>query len=139
MDIVVPLRVEGLGCALGPEPMRLVGSVFQHQVDGSVFPGARAHALRDLGQEVDLAVILYRVHRIEAQTVEVILFQPVENVVYEELADRAAVGPVVVDSRAPRSVMTLGEELACVGMKIVSLWPEVVVNHVQHHCDSAPM
>ena len=96
-------------------------------------PGPSRTALRELGDEVQLAVVDDRVHGIEAQAVEAILLQPVERVVDEEVAHGAAVLAVEVDRRAPRRVMTVGEELRRVRVQLVAFRAEVVVDHVEQH------
>ena len=63
------------------------------------------------GQDVGVAVVDDRVHRIEAQPVEIVLLEPIERVLDHEVAHRAARVVVVIDRRAPRRVMALGEEI----------------------------
>ena len=59
--------------------------------------------------------------------------QPVKDVVDEEVAHRAIIFAVKVDRRAPRRVMVRVEEVRGVGVQIVALWAEVIVDHVQQH------
>ncbi len=136
MDVVIPLRVEALRSALRSQPARLVRAVFQYEVDRPLPAGPGADALRDFGQKMDCAVVLNRMHGIETQAIEVIFLQPVEDVVDEEIADRAAVRPVVVDPRTPRGVMTFRKELTGVGVEIISLGPEMVVDDIEHYRDA---
>ena len=73
----------------------------------------------------------------KSQPVEMKLFQPVERVVNHEVAHLPAALTVVVDRRAPRGVMAIGEERFGIGVEIIALRPEVVVHHVQQHHHAA--
>ena len=101
VDVVVPLRRVDVGCAFfAHQQLRLIGVVLQDQVDRAV-GDALAHLGRDLPKNVRFAVIQNRVHRIQPQAVEVELFEPVECIVHEEVADHRSFGTVEVDPGAP--------------------------------------
>src|SRR6185437_9072855 len=80
-----------------------------------------------------------RVHRIQPEPVEVILLEPVERVVQEEIAHGAPAGRLEVDRGTPGGRMPVGEELRRVEVEEVALWPEVVVDDVEHHRDAVRM
>src|SRR5215469_8666955 len=120
MGVVVPLRVAGPGGALRAEKARRVVQVLQREVERAATAGTRARRAGDLADDVRLTRIVHLVYRVEAQPVKVILLQPVEGVVDEELAHRAAVGAVEVDRRAPGSRVTLVEELRRVPVQVVA-------------------
>src|SRR3546814_12484193 len=62
-----------------------------------------------------------------SQAVEAIFVQPVQCVVNEELAYRPA---PEVDRRAPRCMAIFGEEIRCVGMQVIAVRSEVVVDDI---------
>src|SRR3546814_8862207 len=84
----------------------------------------RAYSLREFVEKIR---IVDRVHRVEAQAVEAIFVQPVQCVVNEELAYRPA---PEVDRRAPRCMAIFGEEIRCVGMEVIAVRSEVVVDDI---------
>ena len=53
-------------------------------------PGPSRTRVRELGQEIGLRIVDDRVHGVEPQAVDVILLEPVQRVVDEEVAHRAA-------------------------------------------------
>src|SRR6185437_3844763 len=125
MDVIIPLRVALLPGPFRPEEPGLVGAVLEHQVDVAPRAGSAANSARDLDHQVSLAIVLDGVHGIESQAVQVILLQPVESVVDEEIADRTARGPVEVDGISPGCLVPLSEEIASVGVEIIALGAEV--------------
>ena len=76
-------------------------------------------------------------HGVEPQAVEVEFLEPVQRVVDEEFAHRAARVAVEVDRRAPRRVVLGGEELRRVGVQPVAVGTEVVVDDVEQHAEAA--
>jgi len=79
-----------------------------------------------------------RVDGIEAQAVESIVAQPHQRIVDDEAAHRIAVRPVVVDGRAPVGLIAIGE-IRSVPRQIISIRPQVVVDHIQQHADTPCM
>src|SRR6185369_9432278 len=61
------------------------------------------HAARELGEEVAAAVVLNRVRRVEPKAVDVVLGDPREGVLDEEVADVPAVLALEIDAIAPRT------------------------------------
>ena len=91
VEIVVPLR--GIAHSSAAEPRqaaRLVAVVFKDEMKFA--PGDMvAHRLSDFVDDVGHALVDNGVDGIEAQPVEVELLEPVEGVVYEEIAHRPSV------------------------------------------------
>ena len=111
MQIVVPLRrVANRPPDLPAQPARLVRVVFEHQMNRPV-GDPPPHGLRQFGQDVGVAVVDDRVHRVEPQPVEIVLLEPIERVLDHEVAHRAARDAVVIDRRAPRRAVPLGKEI----------------------------
>ena len=75
-------------------------------------------------------------HRVEAQAIDMILFDPVERIVDEEIAYRPHAA-VEIDRRTPGCAVPIGEELRRVEMQIVAVRPEVIVDHVEKHHQAA--
>ncbi len=89
MNVVVPLRgVANRAGAFPAQPFGLVLFVLEQEVDRAL--EARADALGELVEDVGPAVVLDRVHRVEPQSVEVKLVDPVVRVLDEELRAPAA-------------------------------------------------
>jgi hypothetical protein len=119
------------------QDVRVVALVLEDHVHVPLAPGAVGDRLRDLAHDVRLAVVGDGVHGIQAQAVEVEFLDPVERVVNEEVAHRAAMLAVEVDRGAPRRLVRLVEELRRVALEVVALGAEVVVDHVEQHHDAA--
>ena len=135
MPIVVPLRsrAHGLQRGIALEKAGDVGVVLQHQVHMALPPRPRTQRLRDLAADVLRGAVIDGVHGVQAQAVHAELLDPVQRVVHEEVAHRAAVRAVERDRRAPGRAARGVEELVGVGVQVVALGSEVVVDHVQQH------
>src|SRR6185312_13182078 len=96
----------------------------------------RSHGPSQLRKYVRLGIVSDRMHRIEAQPIKAVLFEPVNCVVNKIVAHHAAVRPVKIDGVAPWCAMTAGEESWSIAAKIISLGPEVVVNHIEKNHQS---
>src|ERR1700693_3849785 len=74
-------------------------------------------------------------NRVQAESVEPILRQPIQGVVDEEVADDPAFRSIEIDGVAPGSLVPVGKKLRRVGVEIISFWAEMVVDHIQqnHH------
>ncbi len=99
----------------------------------------RAHPLGKLLQQVLRAVVEDRMHRVEPQAIEVELLDPVESVLDDELAHRAAVRPVKIDRRAPWRLVTIGEGLRRDRVDIGAFRTEMVVDDIEQHHQPAVM
>ena len=140
MHVVVPLRrvLHRLAIGIAREPGRFIVLVLEHQVDLTA-RHAFAHAVRELGQQVRIAIVSQRVHRVQPQPIEVEVLDPLQRVAHDELAHRTAARAVEVDRRTPWREMPVGECLGCECVHIGTLGPEVVVDHVEQHHQSARM
>ena len=141
MEVVVPLAAgkARLPAFVAREIASLVAVVFEHDVHVSFAARAGAHCGGELFEEVRGARVLHRMHRIQAQAVEVELLEPVERVVDEEVAHRARMLSVEVERRAPGRMPRLVEELRRVLAEVIPLRAEMVVDHVEQHHQAAGM
>src|SRR5437763_913171 len=80
------------------------------------------------------ARVVDRVHRVEAQAVDVIVADPAARAVDDPVAHLVAVGSVEVDGRSPRRPVAVGEVRAEVG-QVVPLRTDVVVDDVEHDAE----
>src|SRR5437867_9100614 len=140
MEVVAPLRIE-------PEAEQLFGSdhagvveiALRDRVNApSQLARAIAHRCRQILKEWLRGMIDDRVHCIDAQRIDVKLIDPHQRVVNEKPADMIAVWAVEVQRLAPWRLVTVSEvrpELA----KVVSLRPEMVVDHVENQREIALM
>src|ERR1700761_8510773 len=88
-------------------------------------------AIVKLGEKVRGAQIENAVHGIKPQAVEVEIAEPIERIFEEVFANGGTIGPVEIDSGAPRRAIAIGEvrsELA----ENISLGAEVVVDDVKN-------
>src|SRR3569833_864847 len=99
VKIIVPLRGEadGTRVAVAFEMMAFVLLVLENQVDQPV-GYALTHALRQLIEQMSRTVIHDRVHRIQAQPVEMKFPQPIQCGVGEKPAHGLTLGAIEIDS-----------------------------------------
>ena len=137
--VVVPLRrgAERARRRVAREVRGRVAVVLQHDVHGARASRALAERVRDLGDDVGDAVVDDRVDGVEAQPVEPELLDPVQRVVHEEIAHRPRVTSVEIDRRPPWRRTVAVEEPRRVGVEVVSLRAEVVVDDVEEHHQAA--
>ena len=76
------------------------------------------------------------VHGVQPQAVEPVFVDPHARIGEEELAHRRL---VEIDGRAPRGADVVAEEPRRDGVEMVSLRPEMVVDHVEQHHQPEPM
>ncbi len=125
MNVVVPLRFGQIALARLAEQARAIVAVLQHADRPCVSgPDRRAPGCFSFADEVQLAVVEHRMNGIESQAVELILLQPVQRVLDEEIAHGLAVLAVEVDRRTPGCLVALGEELRRVGVQPVPSGPK---------------
>ena len=104
MRVVVPLCVVGLRVVRAPEQVRGVVEILEQQVHRPVGAGSGAHCVGDVAQDVRFARVVDRVHCVEAQTVEVILLQPIKRIVDQEVAHLVPLsGPSKIEGPRPRA------------------------------------
>ncbi len=140
MKIVAPLRVQRKAAALA---RRQHLGVVQVAFADENFRFASAlceflHRFFQFRQHVVRAEIADAVDSIEAQTVQVIVFEPVKRVGDKEIANRPAVPPVEIQRLAPRRGIALGK-IAPKLAEIIAFRAEMVVDHVQDNGQSAAM
>ena len=116
---------------------RLVLVVLQDEMDQAFAAGAGTHGRAQRLDDVGLRVVADGVDGVEAQAVEMELLQPVERVVDEEVAHDLAARGVEVDRRAPRRGVARVEEGRRIGVQVVALRAEVVVDDVEQHHEAA--
>src|ERR1700733_4378914 len=137
VDVIIPLRVVCARLApLRPTKItRLVAIILEDQMNLSKWPDGAANRFGQFRENVRSGVVQDGVHRVQAQTIEMILGQPIQGVVDEEIPDRPASGAIEIEGIAPRGVMTIAEKLRRIKPEIVSFRTKVVVDDVQenHH------
>ena len=110
--------------------------IFQYQMHVPMGSGPSFHPPSQLFQEMLLRIIFYRMHRIESQSIDMILFKPIERIFNKKVTHNIAANVIVIDCCTPGSVVFFGEKLLGIGVQIVAFWSEVVVNHIQKHHQS---
>src|SRR5690348_13921229 len=90
-----------------------------------------ANGFSDLVEDMLPGLVLDRVHGVKAKPVKVVLSQPEKSVVDEEVAHGTTAASVKIDGVAPRRVVSISKELRSIGPKIITLWPKVVIDHIQ--------
>ena len=138
MEIVIPLRRVVRDRSI-PIPLQMAGGVtviLQNQVHVAFRSHRASNRLRQFGQYVGRGIVEDGMDGIEPQSIEMIFRQPVEGIVDEEVSHHPAVRPIKVDRLAPGCRMARGEKLRRVFAQVISLRPEVVVDHVQYHHDA---
>ncbi len=139
VEVVVPLGGGALRAAVAAaaQVAGAVAVVLEDQVDLALTAGAGLHGGAQGLDDVRARVVADGVDGVQAQAVEVEFLQPVQGVVDEEIAHHLAARRIEVDGRAPRRVVRRVEEGQRVGMQVVAVRPEVVVDHVQQRHQAA--
>src|SRR5690606_19549879 len=116
VKVVVPLGgVTDHHTAISCMKMGNIAVVFGDEMPGPVGK-FRPHRLCEFYQKVRLRRVLDLVDRVEPQTIEIELVEPVEGVVEEKLADRQA---VIGNRSTPRRFPVLREEGGCENWQVV--------------------
>ena len=136
VEVVIPLRVQAVPAGLrrGHEPGIVgVGLGDQHQI-----PVQPSRERPDLGgqllQQVHSAAVLERVHRVEPQTVQMVVAQPHQRVRHDERPDLVGARLVQVDRGAPGRDVRIGEVRAEVGEPVAGA--HVVVDDVEQDSEA---
>ena len=98
---------------------------------------ALPHHLADLVDDVGPAIVENGVDGVKAQSIELVLLEPIKCVVDEEIAHRPAFGSGEIDSGAPRGMVALGEEIGRNRRQVIPLRAEVIVNDVEQDGEAA--
>ena len=138
VEVIRPHAVETETLGFGPHKPRILRFVFGDDDDG-LATGRRSRRVGDLLQEIGLGVIVNVVRRVEPQSVEVILHNPVPRVADHELTDRGRVLAVEVDGLAPVGAMSLADVPVGELRQVVPVGAEMVVDHVEDHAESFGM
>ncbi len=127
VTVIVPLRID-----IASQMRRLV-MVLQHQMHLA----ARVHAApHGRGHLLNPALVLDRVHRVEAQPIEPVLHQPGQHIAGEIAAHFRA---MEVDRRSPRGLLVLSEELRRVAVQVISIGAEMIIHHVEKDHQAEPV
>src|SRR6202051_4890351 len=119
MAVVVPLSVEIAG-----QMARGVVVILQNEVNFSLRLDRATHFRGHLVEPIRVA---YGVHGIETKTIEEILDQPIQGVIYKIVADLPA---AKVDCRTPGRIDIVPEHFRCVSMEVIPVGAEMIVDDV---------
>ena len=137
VEVVAPDGIDtvaSLRCGKNVARMVLVG--FGDDDDGAVLGGGEVmNAGGDLGDDVRGGIVLDGLNGVEAESVEMIIAQPVESVFPDEVADVRASGVVVIDGVAPESFVARGE-VGTELREVIALVAEMVVNNIEDDGES---
>src|ERR1700677_4355520 len=90
-------------------------------------------------EDVRRGVIDNRMNCIQAQSVEVILGQPIKRVLNKEIAHDATGRTIEIDPVSTRRAVPVGEELWRVGPQIISFRAKMVIDNIEQNHDAALM
>src|SRR5579862_8540048 len=137
MKLVVPLRVYAISA--GRERADYADVV---KVAFGDEPGLASQplcllvkAVGELSQDMNGAGIEDAVNRIQPQGVDVIFSEPIERIFDEEAPHAIAARTVEVDGLAPGSSVA-GSEIGTKLGEIIPFRSEVVINDIQHDCET---
>ena len=131
VEVIVPLRVEPVAARLpGRDQPGVVEVGLGHQGERpSGRRGEGVHRDRQFLEDVQRAVVHQRVHRVEAEPVEVVVPQPRQRVLHDERAHLIGARLVQVDRRAPRRHVRVGEVRPERGEPVAR--PDMVVDDIE--------
>jgi len=135
MQIVGPLCVvlDRLTLRIALKPAGLVRFVLENKVNVAAGQPC-ADRLSEFSNEVLLGIVENRMDRVEAQTVEMKLLEPVQGILDEKVADNASAGLAVeIDSGAPGRLVSFGEEGLGVSVEVIPSRAEMVVDGVEEY------
>ena len=98
-----------------------------------------AYGFADLSDNVRVAVVIYRVHRIKTQPVKMIFFEPVKRIVNEIVAHRPVMRAPEIDCGSPGRVVALSKEIGRDRRQVISLRTKMIVNDVEQYGEPAEM
>jgi len=141
MNIIIPLGSVGARVAIlgSAKALRLIAFIFEYEVNVAIWGDGFANGFCQLREYVWIRVVGNCVDGVEAKSVKVIFVEPIESVMYEEIANDAAVLAVKIDAIAPRSVMPCSKKLGSIGVEIVPFRAEMVVDDVEQDHQSPVM
>src|SRR5579863_9560557 len=133
VDIIIPLRVIPASLAISIEISGRVVVVLENKMDVPRVSERFSDSFGNLGKNVGDGVVNNRVHRIKAQTVEVILLQPIKCIVNKEVANKSTSATIEVNRITPGSSMAVGKEFRGILAQVVSFRTKVVVDDIQKY------
>src|SRR5262249_51568256 len=113
----------------------LIAVVLEYEMNMAVRGHRASNGICQLREDMGDRVVHDGMNRVKPQPVEVILLQPVQRVMNEEIANGPALWSVEIDAITPGAAVPLGKELRRIRSKIVSFRAEMVVHNIQqnHH------
>src|SRR5688572_22573065 len=140
MEIIAPLGVDTVTAdLLGADDFRIVEIALG---DHDQMPAALGlqfdHLAGQLFKKMGSRGVDQRVHRIEAQPIEVIIAQPDQSVIAYKTPNFIAVRSVEIYRLSPGRGITLGE-IGPEARQIIPRRSQVVVNDIENHRQAAPM
>src|SRR5271154_567529 len=139
MEVVIPQRVEPVSAPLGwAHQLCVLRLVLSDNKSDSAAP-CRAHPPDNGGHDMIVRSIENCLRRVEPQSVEMILVDPITRIGDEELAHRARIGTVEIDRFTPVVFVTVSEISRGEQFEIVSVRAEMVVDDVEDDGDPERM
>src|SRR5712692_3444604 len=137
MKIIAPLCVEppSSRADIGDDPAVVEITLGNDQDGPPQRSGLGVHSLTQFLQYMRRAGVTDAMDRIQAQGIDMILGDPVQGIIDEIAAYLGAAFTIEVHSLTPRSLVAISE-IGTVLCKVVSLRPQMVVDHIQHHGQS---
>ena len=133
VEVIRPNGIEAVAARLqGGRVANVVFRRLSHQVGGLYGAGVRPQGARDLGQNLVRRGIDELVRGVQAKAVDVVFVGPVQQVLDHEGADAGRAWAIKVDGRTPRCGVHAAQVFVRIEPCVISVWPEMVVDHVQH-------
>ncbi len=134
MQFITPLRVQPIATQFDRAQQPVIPPViFRNQHD---FPVQTLRLLmhrrdqcfqKGIGRKIE-----HGMGGIQPQPVDVKFGDPVQGIFDEEAPHVVAVRPIEIQPCPPRRMIAFGEVRAEVA-QVITLWPQMVVDHIQHH------
>src|SRR5262245_34793740 len=139
VEVIVPERIDAVSTGLGrPHELGDLRFVFRNQHDRS--PASRSSGLLgNHAKNMFRRVVEDLLSRIEAQAIEVKLFNPVAGIRHEKFAHGPAVVAFEVDRLAPFVLVAVCEVRGGELLKIIPIGPEMVVDDVEKNSQAQMM
>src|SRR5215831_8567822 len=133
MKVIVPQGIQTITPLLWrSHELRLLRLILRDE-ENRASASSFAHLPGDGGEDVVGGGIIDVLGGIEAQAIEMELVDPIRGVGDEELTDRTGERAVEVDRLAPIRGIAVREILCRVLFEIVSIWPDMIIDHVEDH------
>lgn len=136
VKIVCPDGVESVSTTADWIDQSHVVAIALGDHDDSSAAGSLACYLGDLLEDVRLTRVEDRVRGVEPEAVDVILLDPLGDVLQDEVADEVTTRSVEVERLTPGRLVAVGEVVGREGTEVVAVGTEVVVDHVQDDAEA---